>query len=182
MVRSICVKSLFTAGVLSVVFACGAGPASGWGGSSSSWTSLNLNLTPVDCAKCHLGSNIIRHHALINGGKQCLDCHKMVNDAWGQYTVQVVRECMTCHKSAVHDTVKHVVNTCGSCHGSDIVQIHSGRRSASGDTLTSCYLCHTSIVAKVKTTIAIGVAGQPTSCTDCHGSNPHRWGGGSWGR
>jgi len=177
-------KLLMTAGALIVSLTHGAGFAAGWGGSynqtsggSSSGTSLNLNLTIADCTKCHTGSNPDRHHSLISKlGKQCLDCHQMTADAFGQYTVQVVRDCLVCHKSSEHDSVKHNITTCSSCHGSDVLRIHSGWGYSSSSGVSICYKCHTSTTPAVQKTIATGVSGQSVSCTGCHGSNPHSWG------
>ncbi|HML79385.1 cytochrome c3 family protein [Geobacter sulfurreducens] len=177
------------AGILFITLACWAGNAMGWGTSGdsrSTWggsgSSLNLNLAFTDCAKCHTSTNNVnRHHDLITKkGKQCLACHTMTADNSGQYTVQVQRDCQACHTSSVHDNVQHNVSTCSRCHGSDVINIHSGWRSYTS-TLSVCYLCHTSTNAKVKATIAKGVSGQTVYCTDCHGNNPHSWGG-TWGR
>ena len=188
MERKKIVAALSATGAVFVALTLGAGLASGWGGSSSgSYSgssgvpSLNLNLTFDDCAKCHIApSNVARHHNLLaTSNKQCLDCHKMEADASGQYTVQVVRDCQVCHTTEVHNQVQHTVVTCSRCHGSDIINIHSGWRYSSG-TLSVCYLCHTSTDVKVKATIQKGVSGQTVYCTDCHGTNPHSWGG-SWG-
>lgn len=175
-----------TAGVLLFALTLGTGFASGWGSSYSSLggsSGSSLNLTFTDCSKCHISpNNVARHHDLIKtDGKECLECHKMEADNAGQYTVQVVRDCQQCHTPAVHDQVKHTVVTCSRCHGSDILDIHSGWRSSSGSTVSVCYLCHTSTNAKVKATIANGVSGKTVYCQDCHGDNPHSWGG-SWGR
>lgn len=182
-------KLLIAMCALLISLASGTGIAGAWGttsyqssGWSSSGTSLDLNLTIADCAKCHTGSNPDRHHALmVKSGKQCLDCHQMTADPTGQYTVQVVRDCQVCHQPSVHDTVRHDVKTCSSCHGSDVIRIHGGWGYSSSSTLSVCFKCHTSTVPAVRQTIAAGVAGQAVACTDCHGNNPHRWGG-SWGR
>ena len=181
-------RTLFTtAGAVFVALTIVTGLASGWGGSSQgsySDSGLALNMSYDDCAKCHIASNnVVRHHNLLsNTTKQCLDCHKMVADSVGNFTVQVVRDCQVCHSLAVHNTVQHTVVTCGRCHGSDIVSIHLSWRSSSTSTLTACYLCHTSINDIVKSAIAKGVSGQTVYCQDCHGDNPHSSGGGSRGR
>lgn len=178
-------KLLFGMGALLVSLASGTGIAGAWGtssyqsyGGSSSGTSLDLDLTIADCAKCHTGSNPDRHHALMaKAGKQCLDCHKMAADPTGQYTVQVVRDCQACHQPSVHDAVRHDVKTCSSCHGSDVIRIHGGWGYSSSNALSVCFKCHTSTVPAVRQTIAAGVAGQAVACTACHGNDPHRWGG-----
>lgn len=177
-------KFISTTGVLLFALTLGTGHASGWGSSSGSVSyggssGLSLNLTFNDCANCHKApNNVTRHHNLLNNGKQCLDCHKMEAYNGGEFTVQVVRDCQQCHSTAVHNQVTHTVVTCSRCHGSDIVNIHSGSRYST-TTLSVCYLCHTSTSSKVVATIAKGVSGQTVYCQDCHGANPHRWGG-SW--
>lgn len=186
------------------ILSCGVSLVSGWGGSGGSWssdsgsrsgyswsdesgsdTSSGVRLTFDDCAKCHTSlDNITRHHDLITtAGKKCTDCHQLTAGSSDNFTVQVVRECQVCHGISVHDTVQHRVDSCGGCHGSNLVDVHSGWRSSSSSPAAGCYLCHTSNNTKVRQTIAKGISGETVSCTDCHGSNPHSWGGdGSWGR
>lgn len=197
-------KKMLVGGWAVVAVLSGVSLVSGWGGSGGSWSSSDsgsrsgyswsgesgasssgVKLTFDDCAKCHTSlDNITRHHDLITtAGKKCTDCHQLTAGSSGSFTVQVVRECQACHGVSVHDTVQHRVDSCGRCHDSDLVEVHSGWRSSSSSPAAGCYLCHTSTDTKVRQTIAKGISGETVSCTDCHGSNPHSWGGdGSWGR
>lgn len=170
---------LFMAATLTLTITLGTGLAGAVAGTGykSPEPPLYLNLTFTDCAKCHTApNNVARHHNLLTTeGKQCLDCHK-IETYNNEFTVQVVRDCQQCHTPEVHDQVKHTIITCSRCHGDNIAQIHAGR-FASTVTVAACYVCHTSTDATVKATIDKGLKGQAVYCQDCHGSNPHSWGG-----
>lgn len=187
---------------LLIIIGCGASLVSGWGGSNHSWDSsvaragadlvrldgsddliLNLRLTFDTCATCHHSvANITRHHDLTTtAGKKCVDCHQITDNGSSSYTVQVVRECQACHSVSVHDHVQHRISSCGNCHDSTIIDIHSGWRSLDNDSTAICRLCHTSTTTRVRLAVVKGLNGQTVSCIDCHGSNPHRWGDATYG-
>ncbi len=170
---------LSTAAAIVFVMALGTDFAGAVGGTGyrAPEAPLNLNLTFADCTTCHTApNNVARHHNLIaEDGRQCLDCHKIENYN-SEFTVQVVRDCQQCHTSAMHDQVKHTIVTCSRCHGDNIGEIHAGRY-ATTVTVAACYVCHTSTATKVKATIAKGLGGQTVYCQDCHGNDPHSWGG-----
>ncbi|MSN25302.1 MAG: hypothetical protein GJV46_05460 [Geobacter sp.] len=116
-------KCFFITGTLIVALACGAGLASGWGGSSgssgSSWGSsssswggsgsssgssqsptcvaanLNLSLTATDCHKCHTGDDtaIAALHHKIITPPPCTNCHSFT----GTTLDPVQRDCISCH-------------------------------------------------------------------------------------
>ena len=182
---------------LLIIIGCGSSLVSDWGGSNHSWSSadaraeadwtqlnrsddviLNLRLTFDACTTCHNSmDNISRHHDLTaTAGKKCVDCHQITDNGSSSYTVQVVRECQACHSVSVHDHVQHRISSCGNCHDSTIIDIHSGWRSLDSDSAAVCSLCHTSTTARVRLAIAKGLNGQTVSCIDCHESNPHKWG------
>jgi len=166
---------------------------SSWSGGSSGSDSTStciaanesLSLTTADCHKCHTGSDTSlanMHHELINTqGKECQECHALVENPPGVFTPVIVRDCIVCHGPSVHDTVEHCVeNTCGRCHPGSIPDIHAGAGSSryhSGSYggssnmsgVSVCYLCHLSTNRTVQQTIAMGLSGQEISCRNCHG-------------
>ena len=187
---------------LLILLGWGASLVSGWGGSNYNWNTadaraevdlvrldgsddviLNLRLTFDACATCHNSrDNISRHHDLTaTAGKKCVDCHQVTDNGSSSYTVQVVRECQACHSISVHDHVQHRIRSCGNCHDSTIIEIHSGWRSLDNDSAAVCSLCHASTTARVRLAIAKGLNGQTVSCIDCHGTNPHTWGDSTYG-
>ncbi len=152
MKRNLTGKHLFGTGALIITLACGAGLASGWGGSSSSsWgrssssqtptcstSNLALSLTKADCLKCHPGvdaAQVTRHHLLIGvppKNLSCLNCHQPAPDGSTNISFPVVRDCIVCHMPSVHDKVTHCVvyDSCGNCHKESLPDIHSGASSS----------------------------------------------------
>ncbi|WP_306535952.1 IPT/TIG domain-containing protein [Geobacter sp.] len=85
-------------------------------------------LTRPDCltaAPCHVSDEILvpRHHNLVETeGKQCLDCHRLVQDPnTGIFGFADFRNCLQvgCHISSPHHvTTQAQQQNCQACHGS----------------------------------------------------------------
>lgn len=79
------------------------------------------SFTITDCKNCH-GTDpelVDLHHNLIESkGMACFDCHSLVSDGSGGFTLKDFRTCSVCHTSSPHHTSTAAVNKdCKHCHG-----------------------------------------------------------------
>lgn len=126
-------------------------------------------LVEANCRGCHndsAGSSAERHHAFIYSvGKQCQDCHAMLQDANNQFVPVVVRDCTTCHGQLTHQGRHHeliysVGKQCLDCH--QMVADASG--SLAPVVVRDCSVCH--LVMNPKTNHSFAVV--TVDCAQCH--------------
>ncbi|QSV44250.1 PKD domain-containing protein [Geobacter benzoatilyticus] len=128
-----------------------------------------LALVEGNCRGCHndaAGKTAERHHGLIDSqGKQCLNCHQMVETADGSLAPVVVRDCIACHGDLVHQGRHHQLI---DEQGKQCLDCHQMVADASGSyvpiVVRDCGVCHSAMNPKTNHNNAMA----DVSCAQCH--------------